>query len=434
MSKAYKQGQSPIELIREFAKTLMALSDKYISTSTREFEKFLRVKMDKMGGIEREFEEYERTQAVYALNKFVETQCETVRVLNIDDEEGLMAPSYEEVRIGRDKYERLLTIGQIFFKWKSTKMILDITFKGDWRRKSTLYFKLRNSKKAEKFAEEFRVFMRHHNVLKGEKLVYLPKSKLDFLEYPELDWNDVILTDDVKEEIILNTIFPLSNGVDCILHGIPWRRGLLFAGVAGTGKTQVCRILCNEVPEGITLIWATPKALYDADTIATLFEAARYFSPTLLIIEDIDFIGTDRSIDNDDVLGELLTQLDGNDPNYGVFVVATTNRPEILDIALANRPSRFDVKLDFGVPEDNERKQLIKLFTKDMKFEWTSQGILTDYKKLSGMMTGLTGAHIKEVFVYAQLKALKRGSKAITLEDISNRLSQYKADKPSMIV
>lgn len=424
----------PIYIVREFAKLLTSLVDKYSSFSTRELEKFLNTKVDKIGGIESEYEEYERAQAIYALNKFIEEKCKLVKIVNIDDTEGLVAPSYEEVRIGRNKYEKLLIVGEIFFKWKGTKMVLYINFGGGWRRKSTVYFRVKDSDKAEKFTEEFRKFMQNHNLLRGEKLVFLKDYKFDFLEYPNLDWNDVVLKEDMKEKIILNTIFHLESGVECAIHGVPWRRGLLFGGIAGTGKTQVCRVLCNKVPEGVTVIWATPKALYEATCVSLLFEAARYLRPTLLVIEDIDFIGADRSIEDSDILGELLTQLDGNDPNHGVFVVATTNRPQLLDIALANRPSRFDIKLDFEVPETAERIKLMKLFTKNMKFENESHGYLTDYGKLSAMMKGLTGAHIKETFVYAQLKALRDGREALRLDDIIERVNQFREKKPDIVV
>lgn len=260
-------------------------------------------------------------------------------------------------------------------------------------------------------------------------MVFLKEYKFDFLECAELDWDDVILTKEMKEDIILNTVFALDNGVECVVSGIPWRRGLLFGGIAGTGKTQVCRVLCNKVPEGVTVIWATPKALYETTCVSLLFEAVRYLRPTLLIIEDIDFIGTDRSMDSSDILGELLTQLDGNDPNHGVFVVATTNRPNLLDVALANRPSRFDVKMEFEAPNANERVKLIKLFTKDMKFEK-----VVDYSGLSAMMDGLTGAHIKEAFVYAQLKALREGRKALRINDIVERVNQFREKKPDIVV
>lgn len=419
----------PIEVIKEFAKVLTSFIDKYSSFSSRTFEKFFGVKIDKIGGIEHEYEEYERSQAVYALNKFVEEECKSIKIVNIDDTEGLIAPSYEEVRIGRSKYERLLIVGDIFFKWKKTKMVLTVNFEGNWRRKSTIYFKVKDSEKAEEFTEELRRFMRSHNLLRGEKLVFLKEYKFDFLEYPDLDWDAVILKDKVKENIVLNAVFPLDREAECLVHGIPWRRGLLFGGIAGTGKTQVCRVLCNKVPEGVTVIWATPKALYETTCVSILFEAARYLRPTLLIIEDIDFIGSDRSIDNSDILGELLTQLDGNDPNHGVFVVATTNRPQLLDVALANRPSRFDVKLEFEVPSASERIELIKLFTKNMKFE-----DVVNYKELSAIMEGLTGAYIKEAFVYAQLKAMKEGRKKLRLNDITKRVNQFRVKKPKMVV
>lgn len=423
------EALSPIEAVKEFAKILTNFVGKYSSFINKEFEKFFGVKIDKICGMEHTYKEYERAQAIYALNKFVNEKCKPIKTVNIDEEKGLVTPSYEQVRIGRNEYEKLLTVGEIFFKWKRMKMILSINFKGDWQRRATIYFRVQDSEKAEEFVKKLREFMQNYNLLKGEKLVFLKQYEFDFLEYPDLDWDDVILKEKAKEEIILNTIFPLDNETDCIIYGIPWRRGLLFGGIAGTGKTQVCRVLCNKVPEGVTVIWATPKALYETTCVSLLFEAARYLRPTLLIIEDIDFIGTDRSIDNGDVLGELLTQLDGNDPNHGVFVVATTNRPQLLDIALANRPSRFDVKMEFKVPDSNERIRLIKLFTKNMKFE-----NVPDYGKLSAMVEGLTGAHIKEAFVHAQLTAMKDGREKLRLNDIAERINQFRKKEPRMAV
>jgi len=420
---------SPMESVKAFARILTMFIGEHSSCKITEFEKFLGVKMENISATEKEYEAYERQQAIFAINKFVENECKIVKTVNLDDEDGSIAPVYEQVRIGRNKYEKLLISGEIFLTWKKTRIIVYLYFQGSWTRKITLIHRTKDAKQVNEFSKKFRTFMQKHNLYKGEKLIYLPRNIFDFLEYPELGWNDVVLKDDVKEEIDLNITFMLDNAVECLHSGIPWRRGLIFGGIAGTGKTQVCRILCNKVPEGVTVIWATPKALYEANTINTLFEAARYFQPTLLIIEDIDFIGRDRSIDDDDVLGELLTQLDGNDPNHGLFIVATTNRPELLDLALANRPSRFDVKVNFNVPEDEERKKLIKLFTRKMKFESP-----LNYSKISLSMGGLTGAHIKEIFVYAQLKALKRGMKKIKPEDVSRRARFYKKNTSKMVV
>jgi cell division protease FtsH len=264
-------------------------------------------------------------------------------------------------------------------------------------------------------------YMRKHNFLKGEKLVFQPRSGLGFLEFPKLGWDDVVLKPEIRDTITLNIIFPLRNRMKLKRKGVAWRRGLLMGGVAGTGKTQVCRILCNVLPKSVTLIWATPKALYDSERIRDLFDAARYFSPCLLVIEDIDFIGQKRDFGHNQVLGELLTQLDGNDPNHGIFVIATTNRPDHLDEALANRPSRFDVKVEFPLPELPERKRLITLFTKDMEFDNPDDfdGIARDSAKL-------TGAHIREIFIYAQIKALRDGNEKLKTSDVLERIKQYK--------
>lgn len=425
---------SPVDLndvMKRFAKALVSLLDEYTSVSTKMFEDYLKVKTDKMRGIEYDYKPYERMQAIYSWNKFIEVQCKVIKMVNIDDSEGLISPSYEEIRVGKSEYKRLLTIGDFFIEWKKTRMILRMDFDGEWRMKATLLYRMdRDEKKIEEFLFEFRKFMRNNNLLKGEKIVFLPHRKFDFLEYPELDWSDVVLKDSIKEEIMLNIIFPLSREKECLKCGIPWRRGLLLGGVVGTGKTQVCRVLCNKVPDNVTIIWATPKALYDVECVEVLFEAARYLYPTIVVIEDIDFIGTERTIDmNDDILGELLTQLDGNDPNYGVFVIATTNRLNMLDMALADRPSRFDVKIEFKLPENDERIKLIELFTKNMKFEEP-----LNLTQLSPTMSGLTGAHIKEVFIYAQLKALSDNKEKVRLEDVMNRIAFFKKrEGPKMV-
>jgi len=409
------------ETAARFARDIMKVLGELKSKRDEYIEKFLGAKRDRTSTMTANFPFFQRAQAIYALNYFpvANKNCTVTKITNITDE-GEEAPTYERVRIGRKKRVTLLTIGEILLKYKKEPMILELYFCGCTLR-SKIYYKTKAVKKANEFQDEFTKYMRKNNFLKGEKLVFLAHSLIDFLEYPKLSWSDVVLKPEIRESIMLNVVFPITNEKKCTNTGIPWRRGLLMGGVAGTGKTQVCRILCNELPDDATLIWATPKALYESDKIQDLFEAARYFSPTVIVIEDIDFIGTSREFTQNPILGELLTQLDGNDPNHGIFIVATTNRPQQLDVALANRPSRFDVKLEFSLPSEKERIELMKLFTKEMVFEEKP-----DWNNMAVLSKNLTGAHIKEIFVYAQLKALKRGSKKVSREDILERIKQYK--------
>ena len=403
-------------LIRDLAKELYRVLGEQETDEDRAFTKFFKTKMVKIDSLICHFFSFQRSQAIFALNHFIVNNSKIIKITNFD--EGELSPQYEKVKISRNKTEVLMTVGYYFIIYKKTKFIIELFFRGNTMI-NKIWFNKREKNKAHELDKAFTKFMRKNNLMKGEKLVLLARGNIDFLEYPNLCWNDVILSKLIKEEFDLNILFPLMNEKKVKSKGIPWRRGLMLGGKAGTGKTQVCRILCNELPKGVTLIWATSKSLYDTELIQHLFDAARYFSPTLIIIEDIDFIGTSRNFTQNPILGELLTQLDGNDPNDGIFIIATTNRPELLDEALANRPSRFDIQVKFELPAIKERVNLIKLFTKNMKF---SEPLL--YMEIARRIEGLTGAHIKEIFVYCQLKALKRDG-IISTKDINDRVTYY---------
>jgi len=269
-------------------------------------------------------------------------------------------------------------------------------------------------------SSEIKKWMQENNFLRGERLEYLPRGTFGFLEYGKVDWNSLIISETLKDKVILNLIFTLNNEKLCKKYNIPWRRGVLLAGIAGTGKTQLARVLCNMLNDNVTIIWATPKALYDEEKVKLLFDAGRYFAPSLLIIEDIDFIGKSRDIRTDPITGELLTQLDGNSPNHGVFVLATTNRPELLDKALIERPSRFDVKLIFDLPNDEARLKMVKYFSIGKQFSGITR------EEIARMTTGLTGAYIKEIIVYGTLLSLKENKKLIEREHIEKAIHEVK--------
>jgi SpoVK/Ycf46/Vps4 family AAA+-type ATPase len=403
--------------VKEFAKELIRIFEE---TKTDEEKKFL-----DYFGIEKAYiqilvhsaEPFERNQVIYGVNKFIEEKCENVLLENYDDDK--MPPTFESVEIKRKEFEMLVSIGFYFFTYKNKKFLIDLYFSGT-ARFYRIWFKSEDEELANELYQEIIEFSKNFNLYKGEKLLFLQQGTLEFLEYPNFKWRDVILSDELKEEFTLNILFPLENKEECKKYGIPYRRGLMLGGKAGTGKTQVCRVLCNVIPKGVTVLWATPKALYDEHSIQCLFEAARFFAPTLIIIEDIDFIGLNRDFARNPILGELLTQLDGNDPNEGIFVIATTNRPELLDEALANRPSRFDVQLLFELPTEHQRRQLIELFIKDMEFD----GLL-EINPVLVATKDLSGSHIKEIFVYCQLAALKAKRKVCT-KDILMKAEKYK--------
>ena len=420
-NKAMKEERQ--EIIKEFAEELVALFRNVTTTEENRFLEFFGEKKENVKLLVQEFAPFKRNQAIYALNNFIKSNCKKTVLENYDGDK--IPPIYESIEIKRKDFQMMIAVGYYFFEWKNVKFIIDLYFQGT-ARFYRIWFRNEDEKTAIELQKALTDYLKDCNFLKGEKLLFLAQGNTEFLEYPNLNWNDVILSEDIKEEFCLNIIFPLENEKSCKDGGVPWRRGLMLGGKAGTGKTQVCRVLCNELPKGVTVIWATPKAIYNETQIQLLFEAARFFNPSLIIIEDIDFIGLDRSISQNPILGELLTQLDGNDPNDGIFVIATTNRPEMLDEALANRPSRFDVQLLFELPNPEQRTKIIALFTKKMEFaeELNMSQIISN-------TDGLSGSHIKEIFVHCQLKALKEKRKVSTKDIIDKAIKYCKSLKKS---
>lgn len=412
------------ENIERFAQTLLEMMGKYRSLREQRFAEFFVTDEKDMSRIHINYPPYQRSEAIYAHNRFLDEQIKFGNIKNpirIETYEGCkeVSPSYETIQIAREKYENFLVEGYQYFVWNDIRLIQEVYFSGS-SRYVHLYFRKADTKIVTEFLAQLRLFMKGNALFKGEKLLFTHRGWVELLEYPKLDWSDVILSPQIKREFELNLLTPLNEGVDCIVKGIPWRRGLLLGGLAGTGKTQVCRILCNQLKD-VTVLWATPKAVRDEDDIAMLFDAARHYYPTLIIIEDIDFIGTSRDFSQDPSLGELLNQLDGNDPNFGIFVIATTNRPEMLDNALANRPSRFDVLIEFKLPDKESCKNLIKLFSKNMVFDKE-----LNLENLALSMKDLTGAQIKESIIYAKLVAIHNSKEIVTIEDVLKRAASYK--------
>src|SRR5262245_38074369 len=148
--------------------------------------------------------------------------------------------------------------------------------------------------------------------------------------------------------------------------GLSGQKGLLFHGPPGTGKTHCIRYLARRLAAPTTL-------LITAEQMGALPEymaLARLLQPALLVIEDADLIARDRSARDsacDEVmLNRLLNELDGLRERADVFFVLTTNRPETLEPALANRPGRIDQTIEFPLPDQALRRRLIALYARTL--------------------------------------------------------------------
>jgi hypothetical protein len=177
-----------------------------------------------------------------------------------------------------------------------------------------------------------------------------------------------------------------------------------------TGKTTIGYIVCHYSPDN-TVIWITPEILTEnscriRNSIKTLYRVADYLSPCAIILEDLDLVGQDRTESRDVMaLGTLMNVLDGVNSVDNSITIATTNRLEIIEKALRNRPGRFDRIVEIPAMEAELRK---KMFTSRLE-KWEQENDIVDY--LVENTQGWTPAEIQEFIISANLTYINSGKK-----------------------
>ncbi|MEH1868618.1 MAG: ATP-binding protein [Nostoc sp.] len=133
----------------------------------------------------------------------------------------------------------------------------------------------------------------------------------------------------------------------------------------------------------------------DSDNIRKVFKQARQSAPCVLVLEDID------SLLNDENRSFFLNELDGFASNQGIVTIATTNHPERLDSAISDRPSRFDRKYHFDLPEFPERETYIKLWNDKLN---SGMGLSEEVvSRIAALTEGFSFAYLKELFLSSMI-------------------------------
>ena len=172
--------------------------------------------------------------------------------------------------------------------------------------------------------------------------------------------------------------------------GFSGRKGVLLYGPPGTGKTLLIRYLVSKL-EGYTRFILTPESF---GFFGEIMEAARKMLPALIVIEDADLIAEDRNEcapGASGLLNQLLNEMDGLTSDAPILFVLTTNRPEVLEPALASRPGRIDQAIEVGLPQDRERRLMLARFAKSVGL---SEEIIVRVSKETG---DVSPAFLKEL-------------------------------------
>ena len=205
-------------------------------------------------------------------------------------------------------------------------------------------------------------------------------------------------------------------------------KNILFYGLPGTGKTMLVKALSNELDSQLYLIKATSligEHVGDASAkIHDLYKKASENAPSIIFIDEIDAIAIHRSFqslrgDVSEIVNSLLTEMDGIDENDSVITIGATNNPGSLDLAVR---SRFEEEIEFKLPDDTERLQILENNLKTMPVEYD-----LDLEKIVKLTKGLSGRDIKDKILKTALhNAISADCDTITMKHIDYAIKSSK--------
>ncbi|PWT94830.1 MAG: cell division protein FtsH [Blastocatellia bacterium] len=238
----------------------------------------------------------------------------------------------------------------------------------------------------------------------------------------DVGFEDVAGVDEARNELT-ETIEFLKNPEHFGRLGGRVPRGILLYGPPGTGKTLLARAAAKEA--GVPFLAASGSSFQEkfaglgAARVRHLFAKGRKLSPCIIFIDEIDALGRQRgrggdsaSADQDQTLNQLLVEMDGFDKSTAVVVIASTNRPDILDKALT-RPGRFDREIAVNLADVRGREAILNVHARHLTLEED-----LDLKWIARGTPGFSGAELANLMNEAAIAATRDDSEAIARKHI----------------
>lgn len=259
------------------------------------------------------------------------------------------------------------------------------------------------------------------------KEIYPSAIREVFIEIPNVSWSEIGGLAEIKQELIEIVDWPLKRKEIFERIGIQPPRAVLLFGAPGTGKTLLAQALATESDVNFISVKG-PELLSkwvgeSEKAIREIFRKARTAAPAIVFFDEIDAVAArrgagDSSGVNERVISQLLTELAGIEPLRNVVVLAATNRPDMIDSALL-RPGRFDRVVYVPPPDEESRRQILEIHTKEMPLAKD-----VDLERLAKETEFYVGADLEAVCREAGMLALR--------EDIETNIVKWRHFESSL--
>ena len=229
------------------------------------------------------------------------------------------------------------------------------------------------------------------------------------VEIPDIKFDDIGGYSKEKEFLIKEVIEPFKDPTKYNAMGIEPAKGCILYGPPGTGKTLFAKALANEAECNFILINGPElKSMFvgkGEESIRELFETARQMAPCTIFFDEFDSIAGSREnrMTSESLVEQLLVEIDGVKELKNVFLLAATNRIDLIDSALL-RPGRFGVHIEIGNPDYDARLKILKVHTKNKPLEDVN------IEEIAEKTAGFTGASLKELCTKSAKLVLKENN------------------------
>jgi len=244
----------------------------------------------------------------------------------------------------------------------------------------------------------------------------------------KVNFGDVAGLKHAKQELVEIVEF-LKNPKKFQSLGAEIPRGVLLVGPAGVGKTLLAKAVAGEA--GVPFMSLSASEFVEmfvgvgASRVRDLFNKAKRLAPTVIFIDELDAVGRQRGAglggshdEREQTLNQILVEMDGFETNTNVIVLAATNRPDVLDPALM-RPGRFDRKVVLDLPDREERKDILKIHSKNKPFDSS-----VNFDETAKSTPGLSGADLRNVMNEAAILAARQNKKKISQKHLRQAIEK----------